>query len=80
MKTLEIVFKYNKIDTKEVRECIEFVLGVEIVEINEVDNDRPTISKKEAKQLLKCIETQIDIEEDTISYESISQKLTRLLK
>jgi len=35
MKTLIIKFRNNKVDTEEVRECIEDNLGVEILEIEE---------------------------------------------
>lgn len=38
------------------------------------------ITRKEAKQLLKCIDTQIDLEEDTISYECIAKKLLRIIR
>ena len=37
MKKIEIVFSYDKINIEELRECIEDNLGVQIIEINEVE-------------------------------------------
>ncbi len=36
MKEFNIKFRTEKIDSEEIRECIEDGLGVEILEINEV--------------------------------------------